>query len=827
MATSPRIVIIGAGGVGCALADELTRRGHTHVTVLAEGALFAAAPAPEPVLQVSHDPATTRLATATVRVHTRLAAAGVRCLRRVGSLEVATTPARLDDLHRRHGRAAEAGIGSRVLDPGECAAVHPLLDRERILGGLHVPGDGTAAAVTVAGLQARAAIERGATFLDHRPVVAIEQRNGRVTGVRCAGTGEWFPADLVVGCAGLRGPAIGELAGVDLALSPTTRRYRWSAPLRALAMIHALESVSGAGDPSLPVLRQRAAGLYVHADGHRLGVGSGAHPAGTDPSWAAAAELLPVLDGATVADDAESATVTTPDGLPLLGEHPGLGGFWVAEAVRDAHAAGTAEAVAEWIVTGRPASGGTPVDLSGLQVDRFDPASRVLTGRASVTAGRPDRPIRTAPLVSRQAELRAVFAAGRADGRPLWFGANASLPEVCEILPRRGPAAADRSPVAGAEALVTRRAAGMFDLSPLRRVEVAGPRAVEFLQRLVTADVDRPVGRVVHALLLDSAGGVLTDLTVSRLGAQRFLVVLPGPAGVAHLCRYTRDGVAVTDVSDDTACLGVWGPLTAEVLTGLIPDGMHDLGPFRAAGFTVGPVPVTGLRVSAVGEYGWELVCAAADAERLWDTVHAAGARHGLVAAGRDAFESLCREKGRRIVGTDLSPEHGPDAAGLSALVAMDKGPFVGRAAVHAAREAELPAAVLATLVLDHTGAVLGGGEPVRDLPAARRFTREPVPLAELEPGPPEPIGRITDAGIGYTCGVEIARARLPVERAVAGTRVAVEVGGRRLTARVVEGALHDPAGTRMRTPARVHGPAAPPAVAAGAPVESGDAGAA
>ncbi|MEQ3550014.1 FAD-dependent oxidoreductase [Pseudonocardia nematodicida] len=850
MATTPRIVIIGAGIVGCALADELTRRGHTRVTVVDKGPLFRTGGS------TSHDPGLlfqtaagrtmTRLAAATARTYAALSDGGVRCMDRVGGLEVATTPERLAELHRRHGRASAAGIETAVLEPGECAERHPLLDAETILGGLHVPSDGTVVPLAAARAQARAAMGRGAMFLAHRTVTAVGQRGGRVTGVRCStatGEDEQYPADVVLCAAGVWGPVVGELAGVSIPLVPMVHQYARTNPLRALETIHALEVATGAADPALPILRHADAGLHVRTHGARLGIGAYGHrpmpidpreldeptSAGTtpvgrrftpddfEPSWTAAAALLPVLGDAKVEEGVDGVGSVTPDGMPLLGEHPSLRGFWTAEAVWTTHAAGVAEAVAEWVTTGRPTLGGEPVDLAAAHVDRFDPvapAPDVVRARACRAFDEihdlihpPDppaagRPIRTSPFHSRQVELRAAFTEAGSRERPLWFGANARLPEVCEVTPRTGWAARNWSPIAGAEALVTRRAAGMFDLSPMRRVEVTGPGAREFLQRLVSTDVDRPVGRVVHALMLDAAGGVLTDLTVARLGTERFLATMTDRLDVAALRRAARPGVTVTDYTTGTACLGLWGPKVREILDGLVPGPARRLGSFRAAEFTVGTVPVTGLRVSSVGEYGWELICAATDAERLWDTVHAAGAKHGLIPAGRLAFDSLRIERGRRAKGSDLSPEHGPDATGLGSVVAMDKGPFVGRAAVHASREAGGPAERLVTLVLDHPGAVLFGEEPVYDLPAARRYSRDPVPLpgdgpSDLGRGPV--VGRVTSAATGHTTGTSIAYAWLPAARAVPGTRVEIEVAGRRLTAEVVRGPLHDPASTRMR----------------------------
>lgn len=817
--TTPRIVIVGAGVVGCSLADELTRRGHRAVTVLHRGALHdddSVAPDPGLVLQVSSSRLLTRLAVATRSAYAGLRDGGVPVLTRAGGLELATTPERLDDLHRRHGWATAAGIDSRMLEPAECATVHPLLDKDRVLGGLHVPTDGTVDPLAAARARARAATGRGAVVLEHRTVTAIERSGDRVTGVRC--DDEYFPAEIVISCAGVVGPAVGELAGAPVPLVPVVRQYVTTDALATLETIHALEAASGRANPALPVLRQADAGVRVRTHGHRIGIGAaplrpraieaggagGAAarrfvPEDFDRAWDATAELLPLLADSKVAEGVDAVVAGTPDGMPLLGEHPDLGGFWTAEAVRTAHAAGVAEAVAEWITTGRPSLGGEPVDLGAADVARVDPAAAPAPSRSCRPSGTtrgvrhphdppdPARPIRTTPFHSRQVELRAVVAEVDGVESPLWFEANASLPEVCEVDRRTGWAARNWSPVAGAEALVTRRAAGMVDLSPVRRVEVTGPDAAGFLQRLVTGDVDRAVGHVVPTLMLDAGGGVLADPVVTRLGPHRFLVGVAERRDVAVLRRYARPGVEITDVTGATACLGVWGPAADEILRELVPEGARRPAPHRAAEFAVGTVPVTGLRISCIGEDGWELVCAAADAERLWDTVHAAGARHGLVPVGRHAVDSLRLEAGHRTRGPEISPEHGPDAVGLASRVDLDKGPFVGRAAVHAARAAGAPARTLATLVLDHSGAVLHGREPVHDLPEPRRYSRDPVrmdPVPDLRRGPV--IGRVTVAATGYTTGVAAARAWLPTARAVPGTRVEIEQGGRRLTARVV-----------------------------------------
>lgn len=786
MAAQPRIVIIGAGIVGCAMADELTRRGCTHVTVLEQGTLPAAGDGtrsvPGMLFRTTGDRTMTRLADATAATYARTTLDGSRAFRPVGGLQVATTAERLTDLHRRHGRATASGIVSRVVDASECATLHPLIDPSTILGGLYVPGDGLISPVVAVRAQAGAATSRGATFLERRRVTGIERSGGRVRSVRTS-VGERFEADMVVSCAGTRGPVVGALAGVTIPLVPMAHRYAITSPVAALNAVHALESLTGRADPSLPILRHRDADLYVCEHGDRIGIGAFATE-DLGPSWDAARALLPALADTTAEQEIESALPFSPDGLPLLGEHPDLAGFWSAEAVWSTHAAGVAEAMAEWMTTGRPAVGDQPIDLSCLHLDRFDPPAVA-------------RPVDSGAFGSRQVELRAVFGEEAGRQRPLWFEANAALPEVCETPRRRGWAARNWSPVAGAEALLTRRAAGLFDLSQWRRVEVSGPHACEFLERLTTSRIDRPVGTVTSTLMLDEAAGIRADLTVTRLGPQRFALGVTNRLDVGLLRSHARAGVTIRDVTGETCALGLWGPKVPEILDGLVPGRAQHLGPFEAAEFSVGPVPVTGLRVSRVGEYGWEFSAAAEHGDALWDTIFVAGARHGMVAAGWHAFSSLRMETGHCLRGADISAEHDPDACGLGSAVDMDKGPFVGRAALARRRLAGPPARSLVTLVLDHPQAVLLGGEPVYDVPAARRSG--PV-LVDSDSGVPDPaggdggvLGHVASAAVGHTVGESIAHVWLPTERAVAGTRVEVECLGLRLGAEVVDGPRHAP----------------------------------
>src|SRR4029453_16718947 len=274
MSTSPRVVIIGAGVVGTPLADELTARGVDRVTVVDQGPLpltgGSTSHAPGLVFQVSPSKTMTHFAPHTVDKFSGLDLDGAWCFKKVGGLEVATTPERLTDLHRRHGWLTSWGVDSTLVDPDECVRLHALLDRERVLGGLHTPTDGLAKAARAVVALARRAEARGARFQGSTRVVGIEQAGGRVTGVRTpAGV---IPADIVVSCAGFWGPAVGAMVGMDVPLLPLAHQYVKTGQVGEL-----VGRTDEASEIPLPILRHQDRDLYFREHVDRIGIGSYGH----------------------------------------------------------------------------------------------------------------------------------------------------------------------------------------------------------------------------------------------------------------------------------------------------------------------------------------------------------------------------------------------------------------------------------------------------------------------------------------------------------------------------------------------------------------------
>lgn len=814
-APGPRVVVIGAGIVGCSLADELTARGWTDVTVLEQGPLPApggsTSHAPGLVFRTSPSKTLAEFAKYTVEKFRSLDVAGDACFDQVGGLELATTPERLAELHRRAGYAASWGIRAEVVSTARCKELWPLLDESMVLGGLHTPDDGLARALLAARAQMDRATARGARFLERHTVTGIEQEHGRVTAV-VTDQGS-FPAYHVVSAAGFWGPVVGRMAGVDVPLQPLAHQYAKTAPLPEL---------SGAvAEATRPILRFQDRDLYFREHGDRIGIGSYAHrPMPVDPfavpaydeasardmampssypftaedwapSWEDCRRLLPALRESRIEAGFNGVFSFTPDGMPLLGEARQLRGFWLAEAVWVTHSAGVAKAVAEWMVDGRPS-----LDVHECDLTRFEEVQRspsYVRERGSQQfvevydvlhplqpMERP-RPLRVSPFHARQQQLGAFFLEGAGWERPHWYEANAALLDDTGgpggLPPRDAWSARYWSPVAAAEAMATREKVALYDMTPLRRLEVTGPGALAFLDRMTSNNLRRKPGAVTYTLLLDETGGIRSDLTVARLAPDRFQVGANSPADLDRLLRYAPDDVRIRDITSGTCCVGVWGPLARALVQPLTADDFsHEgFGYFRVKQTWLGHVPVTAMRLSYVGELGWELYTTADLGLRLWDTLWEAGQEHGVIAAGRSAFDSLRLEKGYRAWGRDMTDEHTPFEAGLGFAVRMDKEEFVGQEALRGLSE---PTRRLTPLLLDDPAAVVLGKEPV------------------LVDG--APAGYVTSASYGYTLGRCVAYAWLPAGLPT-GTGVQVVYFGEKVAASVADEPLFDPKMTRIR----------------------------
>ena len=822
LSPSPRVVIIGAGIVGTNVADELVQRGWTNITVVDQGPLDmpggSTSHAPGLVFQTNASKTMSLFAKYTVQKLLSL-----DCFNQVGGLEVATTEKRYEDLKRKLGYAQSWGIEARLVDAAECKRIYPPLNEEIVLGGLHIPSDGLALAARSVQLLIERTREAGVVYKGSTPVTGVQQSGGKVTGVETPDG--VIPADIVVSCAGFWGVEVGAMVGMSIPLLPLAHQYVKTTAVPALEGRNELPN--GA---TLPILRHQDQDLYYREHGERYGIGSYAHrpmpvvaadlgltpkhvdehnmpsrldftPEDFEGPWEASKEILPALREAEIEDGFNGIFSFTPDGGPIVGQHRDLDGFYVAEAVWVTHSAGVARAVAQVLVEGR-----SEIDLGECDVARFEEV-QLAPSYVSETSQQnfveiydvlhplqpkeSPRNLRVSPFNARHRELGGYFLEGAGWERPYWFEANAHLVDElpAEWLPpvRDAWSARYSSPIAAAEAWKTRTAVAMYDMTPLKRLEISGPGAVALLQRLTTGDVSKKPGAVTYCLLLDEKGGIRSDITVARLDEETFQVGANGSIDLDYFTREARRQRAedptqwaqVRDITGGTCCIGLWGPLAREVVSAISSDDFTNDGLryFRAKKATIGGVPVTVMRLSYVGELGWEIYTSADNGQRLWDVLWAAGQPHGIIAAGRAAFSALRLEKGYRSWGTDMTTEHDPFEAGLAFSVKLAKEDFVGKAALEG-RSEEGSARRLRCLTVDDGQSMVLGKEPV--------FYKD------------EPVGYVTSAAYGYTIGKPIAYAYLPSSVAE-GDAVEIEYFGRRVRATVTPEPLFDPEMKRLR----------------------------
>ena len=806
----PKIVIIGGGIVGCSLADELTERGETDVTVIEQG------PMPAPGGSTSHAPGLVQKVTA----NKTLAIMADQTIQKllsveheegpgfyqVGSLEVATTPERYKELFRRLSWLKAYGFEAEIVTPERAAELHPVLDPTKILGAIYCPTDGLAKAVrAVQGLQ-RLAEGRGAVFKDRHEVIAIEHENGKVTGVTT--DKGFFPADIVVSCAGIWGPKVGRMFGMAKAFQPLAHQLAWTDDIPSLA--------DQTEEITIPIMRHQEKDLYYRQRFNGMGIGSYLHRAlpvesedilpfdkapimpsqlpFTEPEWepvmGLSAEIMPELASAKITDGMNGMFSFTVDTFPLMGEWKGLKGFWVAEAVWVTHSVGVARATAEWIIDGHPTLPVHECDVNRFEQHQLGPNHINMRGSQNyvevydiihpLQPMEAPRPLRTTGFYHRQQELGAYFLEASGYERPQWYECNKDLVAKYPTPERDEWTSRYWSPIIGAEAQYVREHVGLFDITALKRIEVTGKGSMEFLMEQTTGKLDKAPGSVTYCLMLTDKAGILSDVTVTRLAENHFMVGANSAVDVARLQMVAPDTVHVKDVTAGTVGLGLFGPHARKVVQKLTNQDVSNeaFGYFKAKSLYLDQVPATLWRLSYVGELGYEIYTDADMGLKLWDTLMEAGKEFGIIAAGRGAFNSMRLEKGYRSYGTDMTSEHNPHEAGLAFAVRKGGG-YKGAEAF----EALDPAAItrkLVCLVFDNPQHVTMGKEPV------------------LVDG--KSVGYTTSSYFGHTIGKQIAYAWVPIEASTLGTKVEVQYFDQFYPAVVSDDPQFDAGMTRLRS---------------------------
>ena len=827
------VVVIGAGIVGNSLVRHLAELGWREIVLVDKG------PLPDPggstghasnfIFPVDHSKEITAITAESWRQFSDL---GV--LVKTGGLEVARSPERMEELRRRMASAKSWGIDDvSLLGRSDIRKHVPFLNAEILLGAFWTESVAVVDPLHAGTLfRGRAAALAGLTVAANTAVTGIDTERGRVTRVR-TDRGDIETETVVVAC-GVWSPRIAAMAGASIPLVPAVHQMIDVGPIPELAKT--------GREIAFPIVRDMDTLMYERQNGEDMEVGSYAHrpilhrpseipslgeaalsptqlpftEEDFEPQMADALELMPELlntPGAGVRHAINGLLSLTPDGSPLLGETPEVRGLWSAAAVWIKEGPGVGKYLAQWMTDGE-----AEIDLAGADIARLYPHQRTehhVRARASegfnktygiVHPGEQwesDRPLRISPFHERTQALGAVCYETAGWERPHYYASNAGLVDEFSV-PDRAHEWDARwwSPIVNGEHLAMRERVAMIDLSAFVHFDVTGDGALSYVQQMAMAQVDKAVGRIIYTPILTHEGGFRSDLTIVRLGQEHFRIIAGGADGPRD-AKWFRDhlpddgSVHFADVTSAYGTVGVWGPRARDLVSQVTDaDLSNEAFPFGVARWVdIGSVRTLMLRISYVGELGWEIHVPFEQGAALWDRLWSAGRALGVVPAGIGVYGTTGRmEKGYRLMGHELESEYDPVEAGL-ALPKVKAADFNGKAAYLAAREAE-PAAILCTLTMDshrsdrgldryplgHEPVTMPGGAPIIDAKGRRSY--------------------VTSAGAGPSVGAYLLMAYLPPEHAVEGQRLAVDYMGESYpvtVARVGRRPLFDPDDTRMK----------------------------
>lgn len=808
-----RVVIIGGGIVGASVAYHLTRLGYVDLVLLEQGQLSGGTTwhAAGLVGQLRSTESGTRLVQYSARLYEELEEETGQAtgFKRCGGVTVARTPERLVHLQRTAATAEAFGLECALISPARAKEMYPILATEDLLGALWLPGDGTANPVDVTSALVKGARDRGALVRQGVRVLGIGQRDGAVTSV-LTNKGE-IEAEIVINCAGQWAKAVGAMAGVNVPLHSAEHFYVVTEPIDG---IHR----------DLPILRDPDGYTYFKEEVGGLVVG------GFEPQakpWLAPDEIpypfefqlleedwdhfsvlmesalrrIPVLHQTGIKKFYNGPESFTPDNHFILGEAPELKNFFVAagfNSVGIASAGGAGRALAEWIVNGEPTS-----DLTSVDIRRFaafngnvqwlhDRVAEILglhyeipwPNRELTTA----RPFRRSPVYDRLAASGASFGSKMGWERVNVFAAAGNDPTIEYTWGKP-----NWLPWSAAEQRATRARVALYDQTSFGKLLISGPESQDLLQWLCTADLAVAPGQVVYSGMLNSRGGYESDVTITRLNEQEYLLVTSSGSVERDrdwITRHVRTDqrVSVTDVSSALAVYGIMGPESRNLLSTLTRTDLTNASfPFSSSQqIDLGYATVRATRITYVGELGWELYVPSEFAVGVYESLVEAGADFNLAQGGYYAINSLRLEKGYRAFGSDLTPDYNPVEAGLTFTCKLRSDvAFLGRESVEKARS-EGVRRKLVSVVLDDEETMLWGGELV------------------LRDG--EAVGQITSAGWGETLSACVGLAYIwradetvVTKDYLEAGRYEVVVGGGASEARVHLRSPYDPNGDKVK----------------------------
>ena len=808
--THAQVVVIGGGIIGCSTAYHLARDHGADVLLLEQGRLTSGTTwhAAGLVGQLRSSASITRVLKYSVELYKGLAAeTGLETgWKMTGCLRLATTPDRWTEYRRLATTAKSFGMEMHLISPDEVKRMWPLMDTSDLIGASWLPTDGQASPSDITQSLAKGARMRGVRIAEGVRVTGFEQTGDRITAVRT--TDGTVACEVVVNCAGQWARQVGAMAGINVPLQPMKHQYIVTERIDGLAA-------------DAPTLRDPDRRTYFKEEVGGLVMG-GYEP---DPQpWTTgdvpddwefrlfdddydhfaqhmeqAVARVPALENVGVKQMVNGAESFTPDGNFILGRANECANMFVGagfNAFGIASGGGAGWVLAEWAMRGE-----APLDLWAVDIRRFSDLHRDrdwVRDRTCEAYGKhytvafpheeydSGRPRLTSPLYARLKDQGAVFGSKLGWERPNWFARPGEERRDIYSMGRQ-----NWFDAVGEEHRACREAVGVFDQTSFAKYELSGPGAAEALDRICAGDITKPAGRLTYSQLLNSRGGIECDLTVARLGEDRFYIVT-GTGFRTHDFGWIADhlpkgGPALADVTEDWGTLSLMGPRARDVLqavtTADVANAAFPFGTVRA--IEVAGQQVRALRVTYVGELGWELHVPMGGVLPVYEALMAAGAGAGIRPLGYRALESLRLEKGYRAWSSDITPNDTPFEAGLGWAVKMASGrDFIGRGAL--ARVADQPLTKrFAGFVLDDPGVVLVGRETI------------------LRDG--QPVGYLTSGGYGYTIGRPVGYGYVRNAEGVsdgflASGRYELVVASDVVPARLTMTPPHDPKGARVRS---------------------------
>jgi len=806
-----QIVVIGGGIIGCSTAYHLARDHKADVIVLEQNQLTSGSTwhAAGLVGQLRSSASITQVLKYSVDLYRKLEdetglATGWKM---TGCLRLATHAERMTEYQRLATTARSFGMEMHLLSPAEVKAMWPLMDVSDLVGASYLPSDGQANPSDITQSLAKGARMQGARFFEGVRVTGFRIKQGRVEAVE---TNQGVVAcEKIVNCGGQWARQIGALAGVSVPLQPMKHLYIVTEPIPGLARdaptlrdpdrrTYFKEEVGGlvmGGYESNP--RAWTTGDVADDFAFKLFDDDFDH---FEPHMINAIARIPALAEVGVRRMIHAPESFTSDGNFILGRAPELLNFFVGagfNAFGIASGGGAGWALADWVQRGEAPMDLWAVDIrrfSGLHQDRDWLKDRVVEATAKHYAiafpheeMESGRPRLVSPLYERLKNRGAVFGSKLGWERANWFARDGEPARDIYAMGRQNWFEA-----VGQEHLAAREAVALFDQSSFAKFELLGRDAERALSFLCAGDVTKPPGRLTYTQMLNSRGGIECDLTVARLAEDRYQLVT-GTGFRTHDSAWIKDHVApgldarLIDVTEQRATLALMGPRARDLLRRVSPDEWDDAAfPFaHAREVHIAGRKALALRITYVGELGWELHCENADAPAIFDALVAEGADLGLKLAGYRAIESLRLEKAYRAWGADITPNDNPYQAGLGFAVSLQEHrDFLGREALVAARQAPLGKR-LASLVCDDEDVVLIGRETI------------------LRDG--EQVGYLTSGGYGYTLRRPIGlgyvrRAEGVTEAWAQAGRYELVVAEQRKPCRMSFAPLYDPKGERVRS---------------------------